>query len=76
MYGEHDAIVFDGVDYFEIWLRLMSGRWGWLADKMVQLPGAPVRSKDEKIAFLQSRVQPVAYRAPVESGATAEPQTA
>ncbi len=59
-YGKNDAIVFDGVDYFPIWLNMMFGRWGWLADKMVQLPGAPVRSQQEKIAFLKSRVQPFA----------------
>ena len=41
-------------------MRPLATRWGWLADKMVQLPGAPVRSKQEKIAFLQSRVQPFA----------------
>jgi hypothetical protein len=58
-YGKHDAIVFEGVDYFEIWLNLMLGRWSFLADKFVKLPGAPARSKDEVIAFLKSRVQPV-----------------
>ena len=58
-YAAHDAIVFDGVDYFEIWLNLMLGRWGFLADKFVHLEGAPVRSKEDVIAFLQSRVQPV-----------------
>jgi fatty acid desaturase len=59
-YGKNDAIVFDGVDYFPIWLNLMLGRWGYLADKLVQLPSAPLRSREEKIAFLKSRVQPFA----------------
>ena len=59
-YAAHDAIVFDGVDYFEIWLSMMLGRWGFLADRFVHLDGAPTRSRDEVIAFLQSRVQPVA----------------
>ena len=58
-YGSHDAIVFDGVDYFQIWLNMMLGRWGYLADKFVHLEGAPARSKAEVIAFLKSRVQPV-----------------
>jgi len=66
-YAAHDAIVFDGVDYFEIWLNMMLGRWGFLADKFVHLEGAPVRSKDDVIAFLKSRVQPVAPRQPAAS---------
>jgi hypothetical protein len=41
---------------------MMLGRWGFLADKFVHLEGAPVRNKDEVIAFLQSRVQPVVQR--------------
>jgi hypothetical protein len=70
-YAAHDAIVFDGVDYFEIWLNMMFGRWAWLASKFVQLPGAPVRSEEEVIAFLKSRVQPVAARAAEPAGAAA-----
>jgi hypothetical protein len=62
-YAAHDAIVFDGVDYFEIWLNMMLGRWAFLADKFVHLEGAPVRSKEDVVAFLKSRVQPVAARA-------------
>ncbi|HKY37733.1 MAG TPA: fatty acid desaturase [Polyangiaceae bacterium] len=58
-YAAHDAVVFNGVDYFQIWLNMMLGRWGFLADKFVQLDGAPVRTRDEVIAFLKSRVQPV-----------------
>jgi len=41
---------------------MMLGRWSFLADKFVHLEGAPVRTKDEVIAFLKSRVQPVAGR--------------
>jgi len=52
----HDALVFDGLDYFQIWLRLMFGRWGALADRVVQLEGAPRRTRDEVIALLKSRV--------------------
>ncbi|HET7540954.1 MAG TPA: fatty acid desaturase [Polyangiaceae bacterium] len=58
-YAAHDAIVFEGVDYFQIWLYMMLGQWGGLADKFVHLQGAPVRSKEDVIAFLKSRVQPV-----------------
>jgi hypothetical protein len=79
-YGKNDAIVFDGIDYFPIWLNMMLGRWGYLADHFVHLPGAPERSKDDVIAFLKSRVQPVAWpaaapaserEASVEAGAAA-----
>ncbi len=58
-YGTHDAIVFDGVDYFQIWLCLMLGRWGSLAKRFVHLEGAPQRSHQEVIDFLKSRVLPV-----------------
>jgi fatty acid desaturase len=70
-YAAHDAIVFEGVDYFEIWLNMMLGRWGFLADKFVHLEGAPVRSKEEVIAFLKRRVQPVPAREAVQFNATA-----
>lgn len=58
-YAKHDAIVFDGIDYFEIWLCLMFGRWSRLESKFVRLEGAPARSKDEAIAFLRERVLPI-----------------
>jgi hypothetical protein len=48
---------------------MMLGRWGYLADHFVHLPGAPERSKEDVIAFLQSRVQPVAWPAPVSASA-------
>lgn len=58
-YVRNDAIVFDGVtDNQQIWWRLMTGDYGFLADRLVDL-GGPKRSRDEKIAFLQGRVQRV-----------------
>jgi len=68
-YASHDAIVFEGVDYFEIFLNMMLGRWDFLAEKFVQLPGAPVRSKEEVIRFLKSRVQAVALSTATASDA-------
>ncbi|MEO1335710.1 MAG: fatty acid desaturase, partial [Myxococcota bacterium] len=59
IYGKHDAIVFDGVDFFEVWLMLMLKRYRALARRFVQLPGAPTRTEDEVIAFLKSRLVPV-----------------
>jgi hypothetical protein len=70
-YAAHDAIVVDGVDYFAIWLNMTFGRWGFLTDKFVHLEGAPVRSRDEVIAFLKSRVQPVGMGALADTKAVA-----
>lgn len=58
-YGRNDAVVFDGLDYFQIWLLLMLGRWRPLARAFVRLPGAPERSDEEVVAFLRSRLAPV-----------------
>jgi hypothetical protein len=57
-YGKRDAIVFEGVDFFMVWLLLMTGRWKRLARAFVQLPGAPLRDEEAVIAFLKERVQP------------------
>ena len=55
-YGRHDAIVFEGIDFFQIWLLLMLGRWQRLAQAFIQLPEAPQRSEAEIIELLKSRV--------------------
>jgi fatty acid desaturase len=58
-YGEQDAIVFDGLDFFMVWLLLMTGSWKRLARAFVQLPGAPVRNTQQVIALLKERVRPI-----------------
>ncbi|HEX6767537.1 MAG TPA: fatty acid desaturase [Polyangiaceae bacterium] len=58
-YGAADAIVFDGLDYFQVWLCLMTGRVRRLARAFIRLPGAPERSESEVIAFLKSRLAPI-----------------
>jgi fatty acid desaturase len=57
-FGANDAIVFSGLTNNQVvfWC-LMRQQWGRLADAMVDLPGAPVRTREEKIAFLQDRVR-------------------
>jgi fatty acid desaturase len=55
-YGQQDAIVFDGIDFFQVWLLLMLGQHERLAKRMVQLPGAPERTLEERIAFLRTRL--------------------
>ncbi|MCB9698695.1 MAG: fatty acid desaturase [Alphaproteobacteria bacterium] len=62
-YGERDAVVFRDLHYPHVWWWLMTGRYDRLADHFVQLPGAPVRSRDQVVAMLRSRVVPITLRA-------------
>jgi hypothetical protein len=57
-YGREDAIVFEGMDFFTVWLALMMGRWRRLARAFCRLPGAPPRSEDQVIALLRHRLTP------------------
>jgi fatty acid desaturase len=59
-YGRQDAIVFDGVDFFQVWAMLMTKQWRGLAKRFVRLPGAPERDEAAVIAYLRSRVEPIA----------------
>ncbi|HEV8246290.1 MAG TPA: fatty acid desaturase, partial [Polyangiaceae bacterium] len=72
-YGRHDAIVFDGLDYFQVWLCLMTRRWSTLARHFVLLPTAPARTRAEVIAFLQERVSPVPLRLASPSSDAGQP---
>jgi fatty acid desaturase len=58
-YGAEDAIVFDGIDFFQVWLLLMLRQHWRLARRVVALPGAPQRSLEETVAFLRSRLAPI-----------------
>jgi fatty acid desaturase len=58
-YGRHDAIVFDGVDFFQVWLYLVLGKHHWLARRMVRLPGAANRTDAEAVAFMRTRLAPI-----------------
>jgi hypothetical protein len=58
-YAREDAIVLRGLDFFQVWVLLMTGSWNRLARAFVHLPGAPLRSEAEVIAFLKSRVRPI-----------------
>jgi fatty acid desaturase len=57
-YVKNDAIVLEGVDFFQVWFLLMTGNWTRLARAFVRLPGASARTDAEVIAFLRSRVIP------------------
>jgi len=71
-YGRQDSIVFDGIDFFGVWLCLMTGRWSRLAEHFVVLDGAPTRTREEVIAFLKERVLPVAQPLEVPAAVAAE----
>jgi fatty acid desaturase len=58
-YGRQGAVVFDGLDFFLVWVLLMTGNWNRLAKAYVQLPGAPERSAEQIVALLKERVRPV-----------------
>jgi len=60
VYGKHDAVVFEGIDFFTVWLYLMLRRWSALARAFVRLPGAPARSDDQVVTFLKERLRPIA----------------
>jgi len=66
-YGRRDSIVFDGLDFFEVWALLMLGRKDVLARRFVRLPGAPNRTDEEVIALFDARLRafPIVAESPV-----------
>ena len=56
-YGRQDAIVFDGIDFFQVWLLLVTGRYKSLAKRFVHLPGAPERDEAAIIELLKERTR-------------------
>lgn len=58
VYGKQDAIVFEGQDFFSVWLLLMLGQKRILAKSFVRLPGAPNRTDDEVIELINRRMRP------------------
>ncbi len=57
-YGRRDAIVFDGIDFFQVWFFLMLGRREALARRFVRLPGAPERTEADVLALFEERLRP------------------
>jgi fatty acid desaturase len=55
-YAREDAIVFEGIDFFVVWLFLMLGRYDWLAKRVVSLDGKK-RSEAEIISWLKTRTR-------------------
>lgn len=58
IYGKQDAIVFEGHDFFSVWLFLMLGQKKALAKAFVRLPGAPDRTDEEVIELIDRRMRP------------------
>lgn len=57
-FGREDALVFQGLGNNQVvWWCLMKDDYGKLADHLVDLPGAPQRTREQKIAMLQERVR-------------------
>ncbi len=57
-FGRQDAVVFQGVTNNQvIFWWLMTQQWGRLADHVVDLPGAPSRTRAQKVAWLQDRTR-------------------
>jgi fatty acid desaturase len=57
-YGREDAIVFDGIDFFQVSLYLFLKRWDKLAGAFVET-GERTRSKEQIIALLKERTLPI-----------------
>jgi fatty acid desaturase len=71
-YAAEGAIVFEGIDFFGVWLCLMLKRYDWLARRVVQL-GEVDRSEQQTVALLRSRTGRVRVRPdPAETAAPPE----
>ncbi len=55
-YAEQRSIVFEGLDYHQIWLFLMLKRYDRLADQVVNINGM-FRSKEEIVEVLKNRLR-------------------
>ena len=57
-YAAEGAVVFEGIDYFQIWVLLMLKRYNVLARHFVDLGERP-RSRREIVELLRARTRPV-----------------
>ena len=56
-YAEEKAIVFSGIDFFQVWAFLMLKRYDWLAARMVPLSADTTLTTEEKIAMMKERTR-------------------
>jgi hypothetical protein len=66
-YAANDAIIFEGLDFFLVWLNLMLKRYGTLADHYVAIDDRN-RSREEIIALLKERTKRIPLPAGAERG--------
>ena len=55
-YADHKSLVFEKIDYFQIWLYLMLKRYDWLADSIVNIDNT-FKSKDDVIELMKVRTR-------------------
>ncbi|MGH7436438.1 MAG: fatty acid desaturase family protein [Polyangiaceae bacterium] len=53
-YVAEKALVFEGIDFFVVWIFLMLKRYDWLANRLVQLGDEPMSTEDA-IAMMRAR---------------------
>lgn len=71
-HDERDALVFEGIGFFDVGLAVFTGRLGWLAERIVPCgPRQAARSRDEWVALLRRRLQPISRRAASSSNKAA-----
>ncbi len=58
-YEAEGALVFSGVDFFQVWAALMLRRYDWLARRLVPLGKEP-RPHEELVALLRDRTRRIA----------------
>jgi hypothetical protein len=76
VYGKQDAMVFEGHDFFSVWLFLMLGQKKALARSFVRLPGAPERTDQEVIELINRRMRPFDHEGKPVGSPRAEPLAA
>jgi len=57
-YAENDAIVFEKLDYFMVWLYLMMGKYKWLAGNFVNINDR-YKSDEEVISVMKERTRKI-----------------
>ena len=57
-YAEERAFIFEGIDFFQVWLYLMLHQYNALARRVVHIDGKQ-RTIDETIAMLRERLTPI-----------------
>jgi hypothetical protein len=60
-YAAEGAVVFEGIDYFQVWVLLMLKRYDVLARRFVDLGEQP-RAHAEIVAYLRARTRPIVTR--------------